>query len=82
MAQLLIRSLDDDVKEKLRRRASSHGVSLEEEARQILREAANEPDRDQYGLGSEIASLFADFGITEDIPEIKGGGFHPAEFDE
>ena len=82
MAQLVIRSLDDDVKEKLRQRASSHGVSLEEEARRILREAANEPDRAQYGLGTEIASLFADFGITEDIPEIKGGGFQFPELGE
>lgn len=33
MAQLLIRKIDLDVKENLRRRAKRHGVSMEEEAR-------------------------------------------------
>ena len=36
MAQLLIRKIDDDAKEKLRKRAKRHGVSMEAEARTIL----------------------------------------------
>ncbi len=39
MASITIRNLDDDVKSRLRVRAASHGRSMEEEARLILREA-------------------------------------------
>ena len=39
MASITIRNLDDDVKTRLRVRAASHGRSMEEEARLILREA-------------------------------------------
>lgn len=39
MASITIRNLDDDVKARLRVRAAGHGLSMEEEARQILREA-------------------------------------------
>ncbi len=37
MASITIRRLDDAVKEQLRARASRHGRSMEEEAREILR---------------------------------------------
>jgi plasmid stability protein len=39
MATLTIRQLDDTVKAKLRVRAAEHGKSMEEEAREILRQA-------------------------------------------
>ncbi len=39
MASITIRNLEDDVKSRLRVRAASHGRSMEEEARLILREA-------------------------------------------
>ncbi len=39
MASITIRSLDDDLKARLRVRAAQHGRSMEEEARQVLREA-------------------------------------------
>lgn len=39
MASITIRKLDDEVKRLLRIRAAEHGRSMEEEARQILREA-------------------------------------------
>ena len=39
MADLSIRSLDDGVRELLRRRAASHGRSMEAEIRAILTEA-------------------------------------------
>ena len=39
MASITIRNLDDDVKTRLRIRASANGRSMEEEARLILREA-------------------------------------------
>ena len=39
MASLTIRNLEDSVKARLRVRAARHGHSMEEEARQILRQA-------------------------------------------
>jgi len=38
MASITIRNLDDDVKRRLRVRAAEHGRSMEEEARDILRQ--------------------------------------------
>lgn len=38
MATLTIRNLDDSVKQALRERAARHGVSMEEEARIVLRQ--------------------------------------------
>ena len=43
MAQVLIRQLDDDVVDALKRRAKASGRSLEAELREILREAASDP---------------------------------------
>ncbi len=39
MASITIRTLDDDVKTRLRVRAAEHHRSMEEEARLILRDA-------------------------------------------
>jgi plasmid stability protein len=43
MAQLLVRNLPDEVKERLQRRAKSNGRSLEAEVRDVLEKAANSP---------------------------------------
>jgi plasmid stability protein len=43
MATLMIRQLDETVKAKLRVRAAEHGKSMEEEAREILRQAVAAP---------------------------------------
>ena len=53
MAMLTIRNLDDDVKRRLRRRAAKHGCSMEEEARQILRQALSGKTPEK-GLASRI----------------------------
>ncbi len=42
---LSIRKLDAKTYEKLQRRANKHGVSMEEEARQILKTAVESPER-------------------------------------
>lgn len=44
MAALTIRNLDERVKRLLRVQAAEHGVSMEEEARAILRSALPGPD--------------------------------------
>lgn len=86
MAQLLVRNLDDDLKERLRRRAREHGRSMEEEARVILNEAVrpSAADASRYGLGSRIAARFAGIGLTEEEAasfELRGEQARPAEFE-
>ena len=53
MAMLTIRNLDDEVKGRLRMRAAKHGCSMEEEARQILRQALSGKTPEK-GLASRI----------------------------
>jgi plasmid stability protein len=45
MANLSVRKLDNAVYERLRVRAAKHGVSMEEEARQIIYQAVAAPER-------------------------------------
>ena len=80
MAQLLVRNLDDDVKARLRRRARRHGRSTEEEVRDILRNAVKDEDAPLAPLGSRLRARFADIGLDEDIPELRGQPARPAEF--
>ena len=40
MAQLVVRNIENEVKVKLQRRARRNGRSMEEEVREILRDAA------------------------------------------
>jgi antitoxin FitA len=69
MPTLTIRNLDEVVKSKLRLRAASHGCSMEEEARQILKQAVLAPAAVK-GLGSRIHNRFAAAGGIElTLPE-------------
>jgi antitoxin FitA len=81
MGQLLVRQLDEDVKEKLRRRARRHGRSTEEEVREILRNAVREEGGEPKALGSRLAARFAGVGLTEEIPELRGQPAQPADFE-
>ena len=83
MAQLVVRNLEDDVKERLQDRARRHGQSLEELVRDILRDAAKETAQPSGGLGSEIAALFKGIGFKEgEIEEFRGYSIEPAKFEE
>jgi plasmid stability protein len=79
VAQLVVRSLEEDVKTKLQERARRHGRSTEEEVREILRNAVKDEGRPQPGLGSRIAAIFAGRGLDEDIPEQRGHSAKPAD---
>jgi plasmid stability protein len=81
MAQILVRNLEDKIKVRLLRRAKRHGRSMEEEARDILRNALREEDAPSGGLGTEIASLFRENGLKEDIPELRGHAVQPVKFE-
>lgn len=78
MAQLLVRGLDEDMKARLRRRATRHGRSTEEEVRDILRNAANEEATPRLGLGSRLRTRFARIGLDRDIDEVAGQPARPA----
>ena len=80
MAQLVVRRLDDDVKEKLQLRARRHGRSTEEEVREILRNAVRGEARSHSSLGSRIAARFRGIGLDENIQELQCQAARPAAF--
>lgn len=81
MPQLLVRNLETQLKTRLQRRARRHGRSMEEEARDILRNALRDEEPPASGLGSAIAGLFRETGLSEDIPELRGHIVSPLRFD-
>ncbi len=81
MAQLIVRNLEEEVKNGLRRRASQHGRSVEEEVRDILRNAVKVDGKRQAGLGSELKRAFQGIGLKTDIPELKGRTPKTADFE-
>ena len=86
MASITIRNLGDEVKRRLRLRAAEHGCSMEEEARDILRQALSEKaqGRQQTGLDlfNEIRALFEPLGGMElEIPP-REAGREPPHYDE
>lgn len=67
MAMITIRNLDDAVKEQLRVRAARHGRSMEEEARDILKQAVGGITGSK--LWERSRSLFKDDdGVELDLP--------------
>jgi plasmid stability protein len=56
MAQVIVRNLEDSVKRKLKQRAAGHGHSMEQEIREILRNAVKHEGHPRRGLGTEIAN--------------------------
>ena len=80
MAQFVVRNIEGEVKSRLRRRAQRHGRSMEEEVRDILRNAVKAEDSSTGGLGTGISTLFTKVGLDTDIPELHGHTIHPADF--
>ena len=71
MASITIRNLEDDLKRRLRMRAPEHGRSMEEEAREILRQVVGEagPPRN---LAAAISARVAPLrGVDLDLPARK-----------
>ena len=68
MASITIRNLHDDVKRRLRIRAAEHGRSMEEEAREILREVVGDV-KPTHNLAAAIRARVAPLGgATLDLP--------------
>jgi antitoxin FitA len=82
MAQLLVRNLEDNVKARLQRRARRHGHSTEEEVREILRNAVRDEGPPPSPLGSRLRARFAEIGLDQDLPELRGEVARPATFEE
>ncbi len=76
MASITIRRLEDSTKRKLQIRASSHGQSMEEEARQILRVALAEKELTGRDFVESIRRKVAPLGGVE-LPEIPRGPMRP-----
>lgn len=84
MAQFVVRNIENELKAKLRRRAKRHGRSMEEEVREILRDATRNESSSRKGLGTEIASLFCRAGMEpgEDIRELHEIQIQSADIEE
>lgn len=83
MAQLVVRNIENEVKARLQRRARRNGRSMEEEVRDILRDAVHkEKDTPAGGLGTQLAALFPKSGLDFVIEEFKGEDLEPPDFGE
>jgi antitoxin FitA len=80
MAQFVVRRVETSVKTRLQRRARRNGRSMEEEIRDILRDAVKQESAPSGGLGTEISGLFSKAGLTGDIPELRGHEIKPVLF--
>jgi plasmid stability protein len=69
MSTLTIRNLEPAIKDKLRMSAATHGRSMEEEVRTILRSVLSQPAKPATGMGNRIHARFAAIGgIVQDVP--------------
>ena len=82
MPQLIVRNLETDVKTRLKQRARRHGHSMEEEVRDILRNAVRSEHTVRARLGSRLRARFADLGLKEEIGEIRGQKARSARFEK
>ena len=72
MASITIRGLEDSLKTKLRVRAASRGVSMEEEAREILKVALATQPAKRLNLAELIRQKIEPLGGVElSIPKRK-----------
>lgn len=80
MAQIIVRNLNESVKNRLKRRAARRGLSMEAEIREILNKAVGEKEMREEGLGTLITRHVAGKGIGIDfeIPEWRGKEARPA----
>ena len=67
MASLTVRNIDESIKASLRMSAAEHGRSMEEEARQILKQFLLRK-KSSAGIGSRISRRFAVIGGV-DLPD-------------
>ena len=54
---------------------------MEEEIRDILRDAVKDEGRPRRGFGTEATKLFRGIGLKEPIRELRGFQLKPVKFD-
>lgn len=62
MSSITVRNLDAAIKAGLRLRAARHGSSMEQEVRNILRQAVAAEEAKSVGLAERIQRRFRDLG--------------------
>ena len=88
MANLTIRNIDDQVKSRLRINAAHHGISMEEEVRQVLTRAVlapanNADDADAGNLATRIRATLTSAGLkgVELVMPVREPMREPPTFD-
>jgi len=81
MASLTVRNLEEPIKELLRIRAAHHGHSMEEEVRQILRNALLQDKNLPENLAESIQKRFAQLGGVENLSSSREAMRKPPEFE-
>jgi len=81
MSSLTIRNVDDATKQRLRMRAASHGVSMEEEVRRILKDALG-PAEAPSGLGLRLRDRFAGLAAEEFVVPTRHAPRNIPQWDE
>jgi plasmid stability protein len=76
-AAITIRKLEDTVKSQLRVQAAEHGRSMEEEAREILKNALNQSAAAPVDLATSVRKRFAAVGGI-DLPIAERDAMRPA----
>ena len=81
MADILIRKVPEETKERLRRRAERHGRSLEAELREALERLASEdiesPDADQPFGAWLVAVSRPGVDLTEELDLLRSAPLRP-----
>lgn len=78
MSMLTVRSLDPEVKAKIRERAARHGRSMEAEVRAILAETVAADDEPR-GVADVIAAHFSGVDVELELPDRSGAPQRPVE---
>ena len=85
MSTLTIRNLEPSIKDKLRIAAATHGRSMEEEVRTILRTVLTQPASATatMGMGERMRARFAALGGVElELPSRTGNPPRYATFED
>ncbi|MDP3704772.1 MAG: hypothetical protein Q8R24_02535 [Legionellaceae bacterium] len=77
MANISVRKLDDQVYNQLRIRAAEHGVSMEEEARQLISRGVSVPERISEVFRAHFGSAH---GVDLNIPNQRDTPHNPMDF--
>lgn len=76
---LVVENLREGIIARLRLRASRNGRSIEEEVREILRNAVRTEEKSLPLFGSRLRKRFARVGLTKAVAEVRGQKSRPPD---